>query len=294
MSRLESAVPAAEISFRFERSKLAEAAAALRSQWAGADPFPHVVIKNFLPAQVAQAVALQFPKLGDINWHLAGSGNAVHTNDPNIEKVDSPDEDQFPLLIRQVLHELNSATFLDFVTAITGFENLIPDPWFGGGGLHSTGRGGRLMIHSDSDRHPNRSLKQILNLILYLTPDWQPEWGGGLELWDKTGKHHVKTVVPEFNSMVLFYTGSRSYHGHPHPLTCPPGLRRNSMAVYYYTTDRKKDADYYGQKDFVTWVHTNEHDGKPKLSTVVKEAARKVLPPAVMRKIEGVREGLRR
>jgi hypothetical protein len=27
-------------------------------------------------------------------------------------------------------------------------------------------------------------------------------------------------------------------HGHPHPLKCPEGIQRKSLALYYYNNDR--------------------------------------------------------
>jgi hypothetical protein len=192
------------------------------------------------------------------------------------------------------MHEFNSGVMLDFVSRLTGYQGLIPDPWFGGCGLHSTGRGGRLMVHADASRHPNENLHQILNLIYYVTPGWQEDWGGGLEMWCRDAKTMVKKVVPEFNTMLLFYTGSKSYHGHPHPITSPEGIRRNSMAVYYYTTDREVDDDYTGYNRSVSWVRTNDHDRKMSLSRRLKEAARAYLPGPIVRGLEAGAGLLRR
>jgi hypothetical protein len=253
-----------------------------------------IAIPNFLPDDVARALASEFPGVRDINWHLEGPGHSSHSADPNIEKITSSHEPYFPPLIRHVMHEFNSGVMLDFVSRLTGYQGLIPDPWFGGCGLHSTGRGGRLMVHADASRHPNENLHQILNLIYYVTPGWQEAWGGGLEMWCRDAKTMVKKVVPEFNTMLLFYTGSKSYHGHPHPITSPEGIRRNSMAVYYYTTDREVDDEYTGYNRSVSWVRTNDYDRKMPLSRRLKEAARAYLPGPIVRGLEAGAGLLRR
>ena len=36
----------------------------------------------------------------------------------------------------------------------------------------------------------------------------------------------------------MFGTTSFSYHGHPHPLACPGGRTRKSIALYYYSNGR--------------------------------------------------------
>jgi hypothetical protein len=37
---------------------------------------------------------------------------------------------------------------------------------------------------------------------------------------------------------VIFSTTDFSYHGHPEPLTCPEGMTRKSLALYYYSNGR--------------------------------------------------------
>jgi Rps23 Pro-64 3,4-dihydroxylase Tpa1-like proline 4-hydroxylase len=53
------------------------------------------------------------------------------------------------------------------------------------GGLHTHARGGKLNVHLDYDIHPKLELQRYLNLIIYLTPGWKPEWGGGLGMWGR-------------------------------------------------------------------------------------------------------------
>jgi 2OG-Fe(II) oxygenase superfamily len=264
--------------FRFHRQELEALAAKHAKQFASSEPFPHLVIENFLPDEIARAIAAEFPKPGDIRWRLAGPGDVAHSNDPNVEKLGSSDEECFPPLIRHIMHEFNSGTFVGFLSQLTQYKMLSPDPAFHGCGLHSTGRGGRLMVHADASRHPNPKLQQLLNVIYYATPDWQEEWGGQLELWSKDHSHCVKRVTPKCNSMLVFFTGSNSYHGHPHPLTTPSGVRRNSLAAYFYTTDRVADADYHGYKNYVEWVRTSDLDRSVSVIHRSKEIARRLLP----------------
>jgi hypothetical protein len=127
---------------------------------------------------------------------------------------------------------------------------MYSDPGLHGGGWHLHGKGGKLNVHLDYDIHPKVKLQRKLNLIVYLNKDWQPEWGGGLELWshdDATNgpKELVKTVENKFNRAVLFDTTQNSWHGLPENLTCPDGQYRKSIAVYYLqipirATDRQK------------------------------------------------------
>jgi hypothetical protein len=95
--------------------------------------------------------------------------------------------------------------------------------------------------------HPTLNLDRRINLLLYMNKDWKEEYGGHLELWDRTMSKRVHRVLPVFNRCVVFSTLDWAFHGHPEPLTCPPGWTRKSVALYYYTNGRppeEKSADH--------------------------------------------------
>jgi len=122
----------------------------------------------------------------------------------------------------------------------TGIQKLYPDIGLHGGGWHIHGRGGKLNIHLDYSIHPKSGLQRKLNLIVYLTEEWESEWGGGLELWShdpdkKLPLRREKTIHNVFNRAILFDTTQNSWHGLPQPLSCPEGVYRKSLAVYYMT-----------------------------------------------------------
>tara|TARA_Y100000287_G_scaffold143386_1_gene118113 strand:- start:3 stop:521 length:519 start_codon:yes stop_codon:yes gene_type:complete len=125
---------------------------------------------------------------------------------------------------------------------LTGIEEiLIPDPYFLGGGLHEIKKGGFLKIHSDFNFHPQMKLSRRLNLLLYLNKDWQEDYGGHIEFWDRSMKECGKKFLPIFNRMVIFSTTHSSFHGHPEPLNCPETRSRKSIALYYYSNGRPKN-----------------------------------------------------
>ena len=64
-------------------------------------------------------------------------------------------------------------------------EKLIIDEKLNGGGLHEIKKGGLLKIHSDFNRHPILNLDRRLNVLVYLNKDWNEDYGGHLQLWDK-------------------------------------------------------------------------------------------------------------
>ena len=101
-----------------------------------------------------------------------------------------------------------------------------------------------LKIHADFNWHHKLQMHRRLNFLLYLTPNWQPEWGGHLELWPKDmNRAASQRIEPKFNRAVIFEVTDDSNHGQPEPLRAPPNVFRRVFSTFYYTT-RKNDAEW--------------------------------------------------
>lgn len=196
-----------------------------------AEPFPHVVIDNFLPADRLLNAAADFDRVPAEAWH----------------RYDGPDErgkracnrwQDIPATSFGILSWLTGAGTAERLEMLTGIDGLKFDPTLYGGGLHVTEPGGFLGVHLDNERHPATGLVRRLNLIVYCTPEWQAEWGGELELWDRGLTRPVVSIVPQFGRAVIFETGPHSYHGHTRPVVGP--VARKSLATYYWTEPRAR------------------------------------------------------
>ncbi len=265
--------------FYFDQKYLQDLAEQHRESFAKANPFPHVVIDNFLPESIIELLAKEFPAPDKIRWKIEGPGDAKHTGDKYVEKISASDEKKFGNFTRHFMGQLNSNAFVKFIESLTGFEHVAPDPSFRAAGMHSTGRGGRLMVHNDASSHANPKFHQTLNFILYLNRDWQEEWGGHLELWNKDATQPVEKILPIYNRCVVFYTGTNTYHGFPIPLTCPENRRRNSLSVYYFTVDRPTGEAYKYWKNYVDWIPTIPEDRLVSPMHKLKGIARRVIAP---------------
>lgn len=133
---------------------------------------------------------------------------------------------------------MNSQPFLDFLSAITGIENLLPDSTLAGGGNHEIKPGVFLKVHSDFNKHPVYQLDRRINVLVYLNQDWEEKFGGHFELWNEKMTRCETRILPLFNRVATFSTTSKSYHGHPNALACPEDRSRKSIALYYYTNGR--------------------------------------------------------
>lgn len=193
-------------------------------------PYRHLVVDEFFDAALADACMANFPPLADSSWE--------HANDADIEvkfRTTWKSEFDIPEGIVDAVRILNSSLVLQAMADRIGIPKLVPDPYFSGGGLNVTTRGGLLDVHVDGNYHDATALNRRLNAIVYLNPEWQPEWGGEFGIYDKSGQRCLKRVAPLFNRLVVFDSHDFSFHGLPEPLNFPPGIERKSIILYYYT-----------------------------------------------------------
>ena len=196
-------------------------------------PFRHVVIDHFFLPHIAEQISAEFP---DYNDPSLGFYNNAIENKKVFNKWD-----KFPKTTYQVFTMLGRSNFLFNMRGLVGNPNtaeLWLDHGLNGGGCHMHAKGGNLNIHLDYNIHPKLNEQRKLNIIIYMTPNWQSEWGGGLELWSHDNENHcpknlVKTVENKFNRAVIFDTTQNSWHGLPKHLNCPDGVLRKSLAAYY-------------------------------------------------------------
>ena len=217
----------------FDDARYAKMAAEFRTAYASANPFPHAVIDDFLPAEICEQILAEFPDLR--------STDSLNIDRRESKKLANKEERQLSDFTRDVLAQMNSAACLRFLEELTGIGGLIGDPYFEGGGLHQIERGGFLKMHVDFNYHRRLKLDRRINLIVYLNKDWRDEYQGHLQLWDRRMTTCVRKILPVFNRCVIFNTSDWSYHGHPDRLECPQEQSRKSMALYYYSNGRPEE-----------------------------------------------------
>lgn len=232
-------------------------AATHHNQYSQAQPFPHIVLDDFYPADILEQALAYFPPPSYPGWKQKDQNYQIKLGGLDIEQLADP--------LRYLLYQFNSRPLIEFLEKLTGIEGLVPDPFFHGGGLHQILTGGSLSVHADFNRHPTTHLRRRLNLLLYLNKDWKEEYNGQLELWDTEVRHCVVKIAPIFNRCVIFNTTSDSFHGHPNPLACPPTITRKSIALYYYTADITQQV--LPEQEWTTLWQTNP--GQEPLSTKI-------------------------
>jgi Rps23 Pro-64 3,4-dihydroxylase Tpa1-like proline 4-hydroxylase len=208
------------------------------SAYKSAYPFPCITIDNFLNDYLLDLARIELSKYD--RWYSDPRSEQINKEfAPNRFDAEGVQyfKDKLPL-INKIIDYLFSKEALEYLERLTGIEGLIGDPELSGGGIHRIHNGGKLDIHADFNWHDSSRLWRRVNLLLYLNKDWQDEWGGHLELWERDLSKCCIKIAPIFNRAAIFNITDDAFHGHPHPLTTPEGVVRDSIALYYYTQDR--------------------------------------------------------
>ena len=234
------------------------------------NPFPHIVLDNFINENILSEVANEFPSLD--------KALKVDYENNIFKKKAWNNVDEFPKKTRDLFFFLNSGSFVIWLNKVTGIkETLIPDPDFFGGGLHECFKGGFLKVHIDYHKHYKNHLDRRLNALIYLNKDWKDEYGGHLQLFDKNNlSKPAQKILPIFNRLVIFSTTDVSYHGHPDPLNCPINKSRKSIATWYYSNGRDDiKKNWLFKKNTTFWVNRDKRDNVKNLPVTLKDKLRK-------------------
>lgn len=200
--------------------------AALRQQYAAADPWPHLVLHDVVPADLV-ARAEQECRALDVSLLDGGPTSRQH-------KHETADDALLGPATRELLHLLDGPQWVALLEHLTGVTGLAPDPHRYGAGLHATPTGGATMVHTDFTRHPVTGWHHRTNTLLYLNSDWPDEAGGCLELWPPSMAALGRRVQPRAGTVVLWETSTRTPHGLPDPVAASGNRSRLALASYHY------------------------------------------------------------
>ena len=227
-------------------------------------------IDDLLPADVARHIAEVFPRLEQMR--LMDSFRE--------RKYTSKNFDQFDPLMHDITFAFQDPRVVAQVEAVTGIRQQIPDAKLYAGGLSAMTRGHFLGPHIDNSHDGKRQNYRTLNLLYYVTPDWQGESGGHLELWNRDVTRN-EVIESRFNRLALMETTPTSWHS-----VCEvnaDGVRR-CVSNYYFSPSSPTGANYFNITAFsarpeqkllraVTWA-----------DSLLRSAVRRVVPGGVGRK----------
>lgn len=116
-----------------------------------------------------------------------------------------------PSILQDINLAMQDPRVVAVIEDITEIKNQIPDPSPYAGGISTLLKGYYINPHLDLSHDVDNKYYRTVNVLYYVSPNWQVENGGNYELWDCTIKNRI--VVPNFfNRMLVMETNRSSWH----------------------------------------------------------------------------------
>lgn len=158
-------------------------------------------IDNLLPLELARKIFVAYPSFAEMRF----------LDSFRERKYTSKSLDKFDPLISDITFAFQDKRVIRKIAELTGIKDAVGDPQLYAGGISAMARGHFLNPHLDNSHDGEQKNYRVLNLLYYVTPDWEPENGGNLELWNEDVTRAVE-VPSLFNRLVLMSTNDKSWH----------------------------------------------------------------------------------
>lgn len=101
------------------------------------------------------------------------------------------------------------------IPALRHAAELRRDPSGYGGAIHAMGPGDWLECHLDRALLPGSDppLELRLNVVVFLVPEWKPQWGGALQFYDAAARKAEASILPAPGRAVVWEPGDLTFHG---------------------------------------------------------------------------------
>ncbi len=200
----------------------------MKNAFLSAEPYPHIVLDDFLDADFFQTLKNNFEDKADDGGKSFDS--AVE------EKKWISLNSSLPDIIKKIVDAFNTPEWVENMRSLTGIPSLVATP-NGNTKLanyHIMKPGGILGPHVDHSSEPEKGIPHILNIILYLSEGWKDENGGATQLFDKRGNKVISRVPYKENRVVIFLHTPYSFHG-VERINKETKEKRRTIYVDYYS-----------------------------------------------------------
>mgnify|MGYP000511493356 CR=1 FL=1 len=194
-------------------------------------------LDNILPEALVNQIGEVFPKKEEMNQKKS-LREFKHV---------AAQMDQYNPLLEKVIYAFQHDRIVKLVGKICGIEQLEPDEHLYAGGISLMAEGNFLNPHLDNSHDKNRDKWRVLNLLYYVTPNWEDHYGGHLEVWPNGLEDDQITLHSRFNRLVVMATHQKSWHS-VSPVTF--NGERCCISNYYFSDIPLKASDRFHVTSF--------------------------------------------
>lgn len=155
--------------------------------------------------------------------------------------------DKYNPLLEEVIYAFQDKRIVKLIGEITNIEHPLPDENLYAGGISMMAKGNYLNPHLDNSHDKDRNQWRVLNLLYYVTPDWEESYGGNLELWPNGIENKQITIHSKFNRLAVMATHNDSWH------SVSPVVHNGTrccVSNYYFSDAPLRDSDRFHVTSF--------------------------------------------
>lgn len=187
-----------------------------------ANPVRYFTIDDLLPDELVRQIFTAFPSPDEMS--LKKSLREY--------KYIAAQMNRYEPVLEETIYAFQDSRVVQSIAAICDLKSVMADEYLYAGGLSLMARGNFLNPHLDNSHDKDRRYFRALNLLYYVTPGWEMDNGGNLEIWpDGPGKSPL-VIESCFNRLVVMETHERSWHS-VSPVTADKS--RCCVSNYYFS-----------------------------------------------------------
>jgi Rps23 Pro-64 3,4-dihydroxylase Tpa1-like proline 4-hydroxylase len=225
-------------------------------------------IDNLLPPEIATEVHDVFPHYNDMM--LIGSQYNLREY-----KYVTAQMNHYHPLLEETIFAFHDPRILELIKDICAIDSLYADENLYAGGISLMNQGQFLNPHLDNSHEKDRKQWRVLNLLYYITPDWQRANGGNLELWPGGIEHPNITIDSAFNRLIVMATHDGSWHS-VSPITADKN--RTCISNYYFSDNALKPTDQFHVTSFRGRPDQGFRDIALQADNALRQNVRKLFP----------------
>jgi Rps23 Pro-64 3,4-dihydroxylase Tpa1-like proline 4-hydroxylase len=227
-------------------------------------------IDDLLPPEITTYVYSHFPSHEDMVLKKSLRENkfiAVQMN-------------QYASVLEEVIYAFQDERVVNLIKNICKINDLQPDENLYAGGLSSMKQSQFLNPHLDNSHDNERNSWRVLNLLFYVTPNWEDSSGGHLEIWPDGLKQDPITLYSKFNRLIVMATHDKSWHS-VSPVVAHAS--RNCVSNYYFSDAPLLNTDTFHVTTFRGRPQQKIRNHILKLDSFLRMNLRKVFKKGVVK-----------
>jgi Rps23 Pro-64 3,4-dihydroxylase Tpa1-like proline 4-hydroxylase len=194
-------------------------------------------VDDLLPQEIAIQIHENFPKPSEMVLK-----KSIREN-----KYIAAQMDLYHPILEDIIYAFQDERIVKLVAKICAIKEAFPDDKLYAGGISLMGKNQFLNPHLDNSHDKERERWRVLNLLYYVTPDWDIKNGGNLELWPNGLSEKQITIESKFNRLAVMATHNHSLHS-VSPVVVD--IERKCVSNYYFSNEPLASTDTFHVTSF--------------------------------------------